>query len=138
MNYKIKLIVGFRRDQEHTVDMDEAHKAYYLFLNPDSRGIFKNGLAIIGSEIRDIVPDYNATMGWNPAHTMDTDDWNQVRAAGADRKMQGLLAAAREVAQLGKPEDLNTPLQELMAGRYAKKEIGVVSAVKKLAAEKRV
>ena len=28
----IKLIVGFRRDQEHSVSMEEAHKAYYLFL----------------------------------------------------------------------------------------------------------
>ena len=58
MNPKIKLIVGFRRDQEHSIDADEAHKAYYLFLNPEKRGVFKSGLAIVGADIKEIVPDY--------------------------------------------------------------------------------
>lgn len=118
MNPKIKLIVGFRRDQEHSIDADEAHKAYYLFLNPEKRGVFKSGLAIVGADIKEIVPDYQGTMGWNPTHVMDSDDWNEVRGNGIAYKIPKLLAAAKDIAQLGKPEDLNQPLQLLIEHSY--------------------
>lgn len=118
MTPKIKLIVGFRRDQEHSIDADEAHKAYYLFLNPEKRGVFKNGLAILGSDIRSIVPDYQGTMGWNPTHTLDTDDWNELRDAGIAYKLPKLLAAAKEIAQIAKPEEFNKPLTLLIEQSY--------------------
>lgn len=111
MNYKIKLIVGFRRDQEHTIDADEAHKAYYLFLNPTQRGVFNNGLAIVGSQIQEIVPDYNATMGWNPSHILDADDWKQIRSAQVDSKLRDVLYAAKNLAS---PQYLGQPLSTLM------------------------
>ena len=41
---KIKIITGFRKDQYYTIDAEEAHKAYYLFLNPEERGVFNNGV----------------------------------------------------------------------------------------------
>lgn len=117
-NYKIKLIVGYRRDQEHSIDANEAHKAYYLFLNPDQRGVFNNGLAIKGSQIEEIVPDYIGTMGWNPTHVLDGDDWNEIRDLGVDRKLNTLITAAKDIARLKDPKDLETPLIELIQKKY--------------------
>lgn len=118
MNLKIKIITGFRRDQEYSIDADEAHKAYFLFLHPEARGIFKNGHAMIGSDIKEIVPDYQGTMGWNPSHVLDTDDWNQLRSLGVERRIRNLLAAAKEIAAIGNPADVNTPLRELVSTKY--------------------
>lgn len=120
MNYKIKLVVGFRRDQEHSVDANEAHKAYYLFLNPESRGVFSNGLAIKGDQIQEIIPDYVATMKWNPTHIMDSDDWNEIRKKGIDVKIRTLLSAAKSIAHLKIEKDLNIPLSELIKDKYPK------------------
>ena len=121
MQYKAKLIVGFRRDQEHTIDADEAHKAYFLFLNPEHRGVFSNGLAIKGDQIQEIVPDYNATMGWNPIHQLDTDDWSELRAKGIEKRIRDMLAYAKEVAQRGDEKVLSTPLTQLR--QLEKKEV---------------
>lgn len=122
MNYKIKLIVGFRRDQEHSISADEAHKAYYLFLHPESRGVFSNGLAIKGDQIQEIVPDYIGTMGWNPTYNLMSDDWNEIRSLGVDRKMNHLLTTAKDIAQLNNPEDLNVPLTQLIEKKYPQLE----------------
>lgn len=118
MKYKVKLIVGFRRDQEHSIDANEAHKAYYLFDNPDTRSTFSNGLAIKGDQIQEIVPDWQGTMGWNSTHNLDSDDWNELRASGVDSKMQQILTTAKEIAKLGEPEDLSKPLNELIKTKY--------------------
>ena len=100
MNLQIKLITGFREDQYQTVDMEEAHKAYYLFTHPEERGIFNNGVAIIGKNIQGIEPDYHACMGWNPTHRLDSDDWNEINRRGIHRKIKGMLEKARDVARL--------------------------------------
>jgi hypothetical protein len=113
---KIKLIVGFRRDQEHSIDANEAHKAYYLFLNPDKRGVFNNGLAIIGSQIQEIVPDYQGSMGWNSTHVLDNDDWNEIRAKGVDSKLRDILFKAKEIGTAPKIGQLEMPMSELMDG----------------------
>lgn len=115
---KIKLILGYRRDQEHSIDINEAHKAYYLFLNPAARSVFKNGLAIIGEDIKSITPDWHGTMGWNPTHQMDGGDWNEIRSGGYERKMDMMLASAKNIASLALPEELNIPLRELMSTKY--------------------
>ena len=112
---KIKVITGFRKEQQHTIDAEEAHKAYYLFLNPEKRGVFNNGVAIVGADIRSIEPDYHATMGWNATHTLDSDDMNEIRFKGIDEKLRNVLYAAKSVAQLGKPELMNLPLSEAQA-----------------------
>lgn len=111
-NLKIKIITGFRKDQHHTIDMDEAHKAYRLFMNPSERAIFKNGLALVGQNIQEILPDYNATMGWNPDHNLDSDDWNEIRSKGVDVKLRDVMLFAREVA-INSPEKTNLPLSEI-------------------------
>lgn len=99
MHCKIKIITGYRRDQEHSIDANEAHKAYYLFEHPLERGTFSSGLAIIGSEIREIVPDYQGTMGWNPTHVLDADDWNELHQKGIPARIKNISPSGR--ASLG-------------------------------------
>jgi len=139
---KIKLIVGFRRDQEHSIPADEAHKAYYLFLHPDERGIFSNGLAIKGDQIQEIVPDYQGTMGWNPTHMLDSNDWNELREKGITDKMQRILSIGKEVAQKALPQEMNTPLSQLIAQKYpqltesAERREGATKSLKELLPKK--
>lgn len=111
-NLKIKLITGFRKDQHYTINADEAHKAYYLFLNPEKRTVFKNGVALVGANIQGIEPDYNATMGWNSDHILDGDDYNEIRLKGVDKNLRDTLKLAKEVAQL-QPDKINLPLSEI-------------------------
>lgn len=114
-NFKVKIVVGFRQDQVYTIEADEAHKAYYLFLNPDERGIFKNGVAVRGADIQSIVPDYHASMGWNPSHLLNDDDWNEIKGKGVDLKLRDILILARNIAQFESPEKMSLPLSELLS-----------------------
>jgi len=113
--FKVKIVCGFRKDQEFSIDANEAHKAYYLFANPEKKMIFANGLALKGSDIQRIEPDYNATMGWNPSHTLTGDDWNVLASGGVNKKFAAILAGAKEVARGGGVADLQKPLIELRA-----------------------
>lgn len=102
-NLFIKVITGFREDQQFSIPAEEAHKAYYLFLHPDERGVFDNGVALRGVDIKQIEPDYNATMGWNPGYKMDEYDWSEVRGKGIARKLQDVLVEAKKLSQLPNP-----------------------------------
>ncbi len=112
-NLKVQIIGGFRKDQHYTIDADEAHKAYSLFLNPERRAIFKNGLAIIGQDVRGVEPDYNSSMGWNTDHVLDGNDWNEIRKYGVDRELRDILQLAKEVAQRDIKEEMSLPLSEI-------------------------
>lgn len=116
MKYYIKIVTGFRDDQFTTVPMQEAHKAYYLFKNPEQRGIFNSGLALVGSSIKEIRPDYNATMRWNPDHKLDADDFNQINANGIQENMNLLLEKAKLVSEMieSNPTLLQEPLIEVI------------------------
>ena len=83
-----------------TVEAKESHKAYYLFNNPEKRGTFTNGVAILGKDIKSIVPDFNTTMDWNPSYKMSDDDWNEIRKKGLDKKAQFILEKAAIVAKM--------------------------------------
>jgi hypothetical protein len=95
---KIKIITGFREDQQYSVDIEEAHKAYYLFMNPEARTVFSNGLALLGADIRRIEPDWHGTMGWNPGHKIDEFDWQEINRKGIKNKINDLLDKAKDVA----------------------------------------
>ena len=97
---KIKLITGFRDDQYTIIDQEEIHKAYYLFLHPEERAIFSNGVAIIGKNIQEIVPAWNETMGWNPTHKLDNYDWEEIRSKGLENKVRDLLQQGKKVSYL--------------------------------------
>lgn len=130
--YKIKIVCGYRKEQEFTIDANEAHKAYYLFNHPDKRGTFNNGLAIKGSDIQRIEPDYNATMGWNHTHQLTSDDWNELHSTGVLPKMQKIMATAKEIGRNGQLEDFTVPLIDLFKGKYARLTEGSVYAKKLL------
>lgn|SRR3990167_10250141 len=125
---KIKITTGFRENQIHSIDMEEAHKVYFIFLNPNERGVFNNGLALRGQDIREIEPDYQGTMGWNPTHELDSDDWNEIRGRGVDRKMRELMFQAKEIAKLENPPNkvFDKPLSEViyLVPKYEDKQIG--------------
>lgn len=110
---KIKIITGFREDQFYTIDIQEAHKAYHLFLHPNERGVFSNGVAIRGIDIKSIEPDYHSTMGWNPTHQLDSEDWNEIRGKRVDVKMRNLLAAANQLAKMDGVQ-MNTLLSDAL------------------------
>lgn len=112
---KLKIITGFRKDQKYTIDEDEAHKAYYLFMNPDKRGIFNNGVALVGSMIQGIEPDYHATMGWNETHLIDSDDWNEINSKGIAKRLNDVLVKAKNVVKQfqDKPEVFLLPLSQI-------------------------
>src|SRR5574343_1169103 len=100
MTYHIKVITGFRDDQFVSIPMQEAHNAYHLFKNPDQRGVFNNGIALVGSSIREIIPDYNKTMGWNPDYKLNSRDYVELSRTGVEEKMGVLMEKARQVADL--------------------------------------
>lgn len=110
---KVKVITGYRTDQHVTISAEEAPKAYYLFLNPDARTVFSNGQALRGVDIQKIEPDYNATMGWNPTHLLDSEDWNEIRSSGIDRDLRETLFLAKQVAERS-PEKALLPLSEAL------------------------
>lgn len=114
MKYYIKVITGFREDQFVSIPMQEAHKAYYLFKNPDERGVFDNGVAIIGRNIQEIKPDYNATMGWYKNHELDEYDFKELKQKGVEEKMRDLIEKAKDVAKLveDNPKILEQKLQD--------------------------
>ena len=99
-NLKIKVITGFREDQYYVIDGNEAHKAYYLFMHPEERGVFKNGVAVVGKNIQGVEPAWNETMGWNPTHELDDDDWNEIHKKGIQSKIRELLKEAKRVMPL--------------------------------------
>lgn len=111
----IKIITGFSEDQKYTVDANEAHKAYYLFMNPEKRAIFSNGLALTGKSITGIQPDWNASMGWNPGYNIQPFDWNDIRGNGVERKLKELMEKGKDIAYLvdKNPELLSKPLEKI-------------------------
>lgn len=109
---KFKIITGFREDQYYSIDAEELHKAYYLFRNPEERGVFNNGVALVGRNIQGIEPDYHGTMGWKSTHKLDGDDMGEIRRKGVDREMREVLREADEVAQLMQPQHVRLPLSE--------------------------
>jgi len=113
MDYKIKIVAGYRKDQQHSIPAEEAHKAYYLFLNPSKRGIFSNGLGLVGKNIQEILPDYNGTMGWNETHTLTSDDMNELRKQGIDRKLREIMTTAQKIGAIGEPQSLALPLSKV-------------------------
>lgn len=114
--FYIKVITGFREEQETSIPMQEAHKAYYLFKNPDARGVFDCGVALIGRNIQEIKPDYNKTMGWNDSHKLNDDDWNEIKKIGVEEKMRWLIEKAKEIGDLiqSKPEFMKLPMSTVL------------------------
>jgi len=114
--FYIKVITGFREDQETSIPIQEAHKAYYLFKNPDARGVFDCGVALVGRNIQEIKPDYNKTMGWLDTHELDADDWKEIRKLRVEEKMRWLIEKAKQIGDVieSKPEYMKLPMGEVL------------------------
>lgn len=132
---KIKITTGFNADEKFIIDSDEAHKAYYLFNNPELRGTFSNGVALIGRDIRSIQPAWNEIMGWNPTHKIDEYDWNEIRSKGIDNKVNKVLELAQDTARLaqGNVKILELPLSEIKQLPQNNKKLELNENVKSLA-----
>ena len=113
-NLKVKIVSGFRKDQEFSIDAEEAHRAYYLFLNPEKRGVFSTGLAIVGQDIRHIEPDFVGSMGWNQGYNPTPEDFAEIRYNGVDKQLNLILNKAKQVAQLNDPSKLALPMSKIM------------------------
>lgn len=111
----IKIITGFRDEQYYVINDYEAHKAYYLFNNPEARTTFEDGVALIGKNIQGIEPAYNETMGWNPTHKLDDDDWNDIRRKGVDVRIRDSLYEGKRIASLAEknPQLLKLTMDEI-------------------------
>jgi len=110
---KFKVIIGFREDQFYTVDESEIHKAYYLFMNPEARTIFSDGVALVGKNIQGIEPDYHATMGWNKTHHLGSDDFNEMRDKGILHKFTGVMSKGIAELAIQNPNLLKQPLEQI-------------------------
>lgn len=135
---KLKLITGFGQDEKCSIDVSEAHKAYYLYNNPEKRGVFDNGLAIEGRDIKRIIPDWNGTMGWNNTHKLDDDDWNDIRGKKMDMRMNDTLYLANKVAKLAEhnPILLEMELEEAQQSLPESKEYQALNEETKKLADK--
>lgn len=111
---RIKVVTGFRKDQVFSVPMEEAHKVYYLFLNPEARTVLSTGHALRGSDIQRIEPDFQGSMGWNEGHALDTDDMNEIRQSGMERKLRETMRLASDAARVAVPADWNLTLSEIV------------------------
>lgn len=81
MSIKFKLIYGFEKDQFAPVEHSELVKLYIMFLKGSGRTVMESGHAIKGSDIIRIVPDWNATMKFNPDYVLQGEDWQQIGKA---------------------------------------------------------
>lgn len=129
MKYYITVVTGFREDQRIDIPMQEAHKAYYLFKHPEARGVFDNGIALVGKNIQEIRPNWNKTMGWNETHQLGDDDWNEISALGVGKKMTALLSRAKEV---GENLGLNPNMMKMTLGQILESAPMLTEDVQKL------
>ncbi len=91
-----RIYTGF--DSYFSISSDELHKAYYLYLHPEKRTIFKDGNAIEGKLIMRIAPDYHAMMGYNPSHKLDSDDWNHIQSKDLISLVEKYMVIANDIA----------------------------------------
>lgn len=103
MEYKIHIITGYETNQKFSIPAQEAHKAYYLFNNPEERGVFENGLALRGKDIQRIIPDYNGTLGYNPDYELTYEDYNEIREKGIDQKFHRIMGKANDLSRMKNP-----------------------------------
>jgi len=77
------------------IDETELEKALASF-KYGTAVMFDNGAV---EKIESIIPDQNRSMGWNPSHKLEDDDWNEIRSKGIDRKLRDAITLAKDDIQ---------------------------------------
>ena len=113
MVMKFKIIYGFGKEKEITIDENELEKAYGIFLL-GGRAVFGSDGAVDGKYIMAIRPDYRATMGWNMGYELNGEDMMIISQKKIDRKLQIAQARAKE-----RVDYLIANKQERMIGKNA-------------------
>lgn len=107
--YNIKLEIQYRDfdDMQYiSVPAQEAHKAYYIFANPEARAIFSNGHALIGKHIKSIVPDYHAALGYNQGYKLTPEDHAIIAKSPDVAKLKRVMVIGKKAAQLPNAKQL--------------------------------
>lgn len=114
---QIKITTGYREDQFVYIPLEEAHKAYWLFLNPEQRGVFSNMATLVGRDIHNIEFDYHTLMGWNPTHKLDNHDYNELRDKGYLEKGKKFMEQVKQVSVLAneQPHLLDKKISDVFA-----------------------
>lgn len=93
--FKIK--TGYGKNEFVSIDETELETALHVFME-DSKGIFKNGV-VRGKDIISITEDYHKHMGWNYAHEMETDDWEDLRSKNILNEYRGVIEEAKNTVK---------------------------------------
>jgi len=115
-NLNFKIITGYNKDQYEIIPAEEAHKAYYIFINPTARTVFSNGVALRGSDVHAIKPDYHSCFGWNSTHELDGYDWNNINNSRFPDEFNQITQQAKHVAEIATTNKnvLAKPLSEAL------------------------
>lgn len=109
-----KIITGYNEQQFFRIEADELHKAYFVFMNENSRTIFKNGRTLLHRELLKIEPDVNYVMGWLPDYKLSGEDFKIIEENTICKKMEYDTRLARDVAyKITSPQQLNMPMYEV-------------------------
>lgn len=73
-----KIVYGFGDDDYLPIVGDELPKAIALFMERTGRGVFSTG-AIAASDIKRIVPDWHAAMGYTKGYKLTTYDYQEIK-----------------------------------------------------------
>ena len=92
-----KVIWGF--DEERSTDIGESELIKALYAMSTKSKVYLGDILLDGKYIIAIKENYQKTMGWNPTHEMDSDDWNQLKTEGIDKLFAGKVYEAKQKVQ---------------------------------------
>lgn len=76
--YKIRIGYGNGQGRHVKIDEMELELAYFIFMMPNARGIFKDG-PVRHQDIITIEEDWHRAMGWNEGYELRAEDWDELR-----------------------------------------------------------
>ncbi len=90
-----KIMRGFGHDDFIPIDETELEKAVYAQRVGNIVATFQQG-QIVGNGISAILPDIHRSMGWNYAHRLTSDDYDEANRKGVTKAYTGVIALAKD------------------------------------------
>lgn len=119
-----------------TIDESEIEKAIFAFITRSSVVFKKGGGAM--ERVASIMPDWNATMGWNEGHKLDAYDWKEINSKNIKEKVNMFYEQAEKRVEYF----INTKQTHLINKGFEIKEIespnNISVLTAKLALDKRM